>query len=588
MKSHIFRSAIILAIAIAGLIVSVEAQPYYDAYFTSILVTNGNDKIELIGGGTAKVYDLQDAWVNLTFYNERCGVFGANLYTEIYVNDTWTGASGERYVWKGTYSTDDWFSPEPGPAIWKFTVKLWWDSSGTFYLEDTRTFYMKVVKLFVSDWSPSPLSVERGKTTPSPLSVGFKNGGNDYMYNASISVVDSDGLTISPVTQNLQDITRGGTKSTTFSVTAPATATLGTHTPSFKINYNDFRGVSHSETQTASIDVTKLSTSIALSVQPSTLKKGASTTITAKLTDGNNNPMAGKTIDFSIGTTSLGSATTDSSGNAIKTYTANVDAGTYVIKASYAGSIDYGSSSATTNLVVSKLDTIQTITAPSVKVETTATITTTLNDENGNPVPDATIDFYLFLNNAWSKISSASTNAVGQASITRTFSTAGDYQIKTVYSGGTNYNAVNGTATLTISQFTTTLTLDAPSATQGKECTLKATLKDENGSPLQNFDVDFYIYEENTWTKIGAAKTDSNGIASLTYTPSNTGTFQVKAMFSGATNYVQSSCTPANLNVAMDYTFYYIGGGIVAVVVIGAVGYMIFRRRKKAAVQSQK
>jgi hypothetical protein len=62
---------------------SGNAQPYYDAYFTSIMVTHGNGDIELISGGTAKVYDGQLTWINLTYYNERCGVFGANLYTKI-------------------------------------------------------------------------------------------------------------------------------------------------------------------------------------------------------------------------------------------------------------------------------------------------------------------------------------------------------------------------------------------------------------------------------------------------------------------------------------------------------------------------
>lgn len=33
----------------------VKAQPYYDAYFTSIKVTHGNADIELISGGAAKV-----------------------------------------------------------------------------------------------------------------------------------------------------------------------------------------------------------------------------------------------------------------------------------------------------------------------------------------------------------------------------------------------------------------------------------------------------------------------------------------------------------------------------------------------------
>lgn len=582
--------AIVIALIASSLSLLTEAyaQPYYDAYFTSIMVTNGNDTIELINGGTAKVYDGQTVWKNLTFYNEACGLFGANLYTKIYRDGLLVGTSNERYVWKGSYSSDNWYSTEYGSATKEYKVELWWDSAGTHYLEDVNYFDIWVVKLFVSDWSPESLTVEKGKTTASTLPISFENGGNDYMYSTTISVVDSDGLQISPQSQSLGDISAEGTKSVGFSVIAPDTTTIGSHTVSFQIDYDDFRGVSHSETKTASIDVAKLGTRIELTLQPTSLKIGASTTIVAKLTDGNNVAIANKEISFSIGTTSIGTATTDSSGNAGKTYAANLDAGTYTIKASYGGSIDYGSSSATSNLIVNSLDTTLTINAPSVKVGTTATISTTLKDENGNPISEANIDFYLYEDGVWSKISSATTDAVGEASITQTFNTAGDYQIKTVYAGSTNYNSFDATATLTISQFATTLTIDVPSATQGKEVTLKATLKDENGNPMQNIDIDFYIYEENAWKKIGSAKTHSSGVASLKYSPSATGAFQVKAMFGGTTSYAESSSTSASLNVAMDYTLYYIGGGIIAVTIIGVVGYMAFRRRKKVAVPSEK
>lgn len=343
---------------------------------------------------------------------------------------------------------------------------------------------MQVVKVFVYAWSWSSPTVEKGKATASTLSVIFKNGGNDDMHNTKISVIDSAGLEITPQSQNLQDIAKGGTKSTSFSVKAPSSATIGMKTISFKIDYDDFRGLSHSETQTASIEVTKLGTSITLGLQPASVKGGGSTTITAKLTDGNNNPLPDKDINFFIGTTPITSATTDSTGNAIKTYTANLDAGNYVVKASYSGSTDYGSSSATSNLVM-------------------------------NP-------------------------------------------------------------------FDTTLIIDAPSATQGKECTIKATLKDEKNSPLQNFNVDFYIYEASAWKKMGSGKTDSNGIVSLQYSPSTTGSFQVKTVFSGTTNYGQSSSTPANLNVAMDYTPYLIAGGIGVIAIVGMAVY-ITRTRKKVA-----
>ena len=566
----------ITLVNVSGLVSSANAQGAEDAYFTGVEYS-------------LKVYEwTQDKW-NFTVYNENCAVdiWGrAWFFFKFYLNGSlWWDEYTEASTWqlnKNSSTTRTYtVTLGSGPVIKDVKIELYWDYEGTPYLQDTVSFTVKVVNLSVEAWSPSSLTVEKGKTTASTLSISFKNGGNDYMYETSIQVTDADGLQISPETQNLGDIASKGTKTTSFSVTAPITATLGTHTVSFKISYNDFRGVSHSETKMASIDVTKLSTSINLSLQPSSLKIGASTTITAKLTDGNNIALTNKEISFSIGTTPIGTANTDSSGNAIRTYTANVDAGTYTIKAFYAGSADYGSTSATSNLIVILLDTTLTINAPSVKVGTTATITATLKDENGNPVSDANIDFYLFENNAWSKISSATTNAVGSASITRTFNTAEDYQIKIVYAGSTNYNSFDATATLTISQFTTTCAIGVPSATVGKECTLKTTLKDENGNAMQNIDIDFYIYEENAWKKIGSAKTDSDGVACLKHTPSSTGTFQVKAVFSGTTNYAQSSSTSADLNVAMDYTPYYLGGGIIAVIIIGLIGYMLFRRRRK-------
>jgi len=356
-KNLILIAAVGILLASLGSMPLANAQPYYDAYFTSINVTHGNGDIELISGGTAKVYDGQTAWKNLTFYNEGCGVFGADLYTKIYESDTLSGTSSKRYVFKGTSSSDDWYSTVYGPAVYTYKVELWWDSAGTHYLEDVKYFDTKVVKLFMTDWSPSDLSIEKGKTTASTLSISFENGGNDYMYSAEVSVVDSDALQISPQSQSLGDISSGGTKSTSFSITAPTTATLGTHTVSFQIDYDDFRGVSHSETKTASVSVAKLGTSITLDLEPSSINIGDSTTITATLVDGNANSIENQEITFSVGTTTIGTASTDSSGNAVKSYTANIDAGTYVIKASYTESTDYGPSSATSNLIVNPFTT---------------------------------------------------------------------------------------------------------------------------------------------------------------------------------------------------------------------------------------
>lgn len=582
MKDFNILIIIVIALFLSSFVTVVKAQPYYDASFTKIMVTDGNGSSDLLYGGTAKVYEGQTTWMNLTFHNTNCGMPWGYLYTRIYEDNVPIHTSNERIVWLGTDSQDTWsLTASGGPTLRTYKVEVWWESSGTHYLEDEKTFSVQVVRLFVTEWSPSSLSVEKGKTSTSTWSINFKNGGNDMIYSASISIIDSGGLQISPSSNNLGDIASQGTKATSFSVTAPNTLSTGFKTVSFQASYNDFEGNSHLESKTGSVTVNKLGTTITPTLTPSAVKKDGSTTITAKLLDGNGNPIASQAITFSVGGTSLGSANTDSSGNAVKQYTANVNAGTYAIVASYEGTSNYDSSSATSNLLISALDSTLNITALSVKAGANATITATLKDENENPISSASIDFYLFQNNQWSKINSTTTNAVGKASITRAFSTSGEYQIKTVYAGDINYNGVNATATLTISKFTTALAIDVPSATQGKECTIKATLKDENGNPMENMNVEFDIYEANMWTKIGVPQTDSNGISSLVYTPSSIGSFQVKAVFTGATNYASSESTSTSLNVVMDYTPYYVGGGIIAVIVLGAVGYLVFRRMRR-------
>ncbi len=123
----------------------------------------------------------------------------------------------------------------------------------------------------------------------------------------------------------------------------------------------------------------------------------------------------------------------------------------------------------------------------------------------------------------------------------------------------------------------TSLGIDVPIPPKWKECTIKAILWDEKDNPLQNMDIDFYICSTE---KIGTAKTNSHGVASLTYTFPEAGTYPIIANFSGTTSYAQSGSEYVDI-IITDYTPYLVGGISVAPI-IGVVGYIVFRRRKKA------
>ena len=134
----------------------------------------------------------------------------------------------------------------------------------------------------------------------------------------------------------------------------------------------------------------------------------------------------------------------------------------------------------------------------------------------------------------------------------------------------------------------TSLTIAVPSPPLGtpfwSECTIEATLKDENDNPLQNMDIDFvYACDDHTHL-LGTAKTDSNGIASLTHTFEYNPYYvpwRISAYFSGTTSYDQSSSEYVDIMI-IDYTPYLVGGGLIILAIIGVVGYIVFRRRKKA------
>jgi 6-phosphogluconolactonase (cycloisomerase 2 family)/Zn-dependent membrane protease YugP len=92
-----------------------------------------------------------------------------------------------------------------------------------------------------------------------------------------------------------------------------------------------------------------------LTVAPAVGTYGGSTTLSATLKDAANNPIAGKTISFSLNGTAVGSAVTDASGLAtIPASLVGIGAGTYTggVTASFAGDPNTKASSGSANLTV--------------------------------------------------------------------------------------------------------------------------------------------------------------------------------------------------------------------------------------------
>ncbi|MGO9469656.1 MAG: beta strand repeat-containing protein [Isosphaeraceae bacterium] len=305
-----------------------------------------------------------------------------------------------------------------------------------------------------------------------------------------------------------------------------------------------------SSTGTGDLTVTQADTS--LTSVAGTASFGGTATLTATLTSAvTGQPISGETVGFTLDGTSVGSASTDSSGIATLTGVATTDAvGTHtgVVAASFAGdsTAGYNASSGTGDLVVSPADTTLASVSGSATYGGTATLTATLTSNvTSAGIANETVSFTL----NGTSVGTASTSSSGVATLTGVATTdaVGSYPGAVVasFAGDSNYNAAtNATGTLTVTQAGTTTTAVSGTASFGGTATLTATLTStETSAGIANETVDFTL----DGTSVGNATTNSSGVATLTGVatsdPVGTDPNGVAASFAGDSNYTASNGT---------------------------------------------
>jgi len=80
---------------------------------------------------------------------------------------------------------------------------------------------------------------------------------------------------------------------------------------------------------------------------------------------------------------------------------------------------------------------------------------------------------------------------------------------------------------------------------------VQAQLKDNGGAPISNRTISFAYKPSSstTWTNIGTATTDANGVASVNVTLTTPGTYDFQASFAGDSDYEPSSATASYIMV---------------------------------------
>jgi len=209
---------------------------------------------------------------------------------------------------------------------------------------------------------------------------------------------------------------------------------------------------SSSPTATLTITVGQGPSSTALGVSPIAVTAGKSVTLTATVTSSVSGITPTGTVNFLVGTTSIGTAKLNSSGVATLTdSTAGIPPGVYAVHASYGGdAYDYASVSGTQNVTV-QAATATTLTASPMTVTEgqTVDLTAAVKRSQSSGEPTGTVAFQ------FAGYTFATTSVNGSGTATASISTknlgSGTYPLTAIYNGDTlDATSTSSTVTVTV------------------------------------------------------------------------------------------------------------------------------------------
>ncbi|MGH2754714.1 MAG: FG-GAP-like repeat-containing protein [Actinomycetota bacterium] len=272
-------------------------------------------------------------------------------------------------------------------------------------------------------------------------------------------------------------------------------------------------------------------------------------TVSATLTNGSGEPIAGQEVSFHFdvdgdSTDESFIGTTDQDGVATAEVTATRPVGSY----SFSVDWDGGNGVSASDTASAEVGDATTITLDagnpaSGQVTDQVSLGATLVDSDGNPLADRTIDFSI-----GSATGSGTTDAAGHASASLTLAgPAGAETATATFAGAPLYGADSDSTSFTVDKEDTSLALSDAVGAKNDPAVAQATLTEADGAPVAGATIAFFVEErvrrDFVFTQIGTATTDANGVASFTiptkYVSKNGK--PIRATFSGDADFLPSS-----------------------------------------------
>jgi hypothetical protein len=258
-----------------------------------------------------------------------------------------------------------------------------------------------------------------------------------------------------------------------------------------------------------------------INASDASLSRNQPGTLSATLTNGEGNPIAGQTVLFAFDADNNGlpenyTATTNAGGIASVSVTTTQTVGASSFSVSWDGILAQAFDTGNVNVVDASHLTLDATNPTSGQVTDTVDVGATLLDsDNASLGAGHTITFTI-----GTATGMGTTDANGHAVATLTL--AGPAQttdVVTSFAGNSAYGNSCDSAAFIINLEDTTLTMADAAASRSGKATAQATLIEADGSPLENKTIEFYaqqkIRSQLTWTLLGTAVTDAAGRASM-------------------------------------------------------------------------
>jgi hypothetical protein len=292
------------------------------------------------------------------------------------------------------------------------------------------------------DNSASPLVVQEATTTTVGTSLTSSVFGQNVTITATVAAQDAGaGTPLGTVT-----FTEGSTvlaSGVAVDATGKASFTtsglsIGSHTITATFTGAPGWLSSTGNNSSAPVVVSQDGTTTVLTASPTSAVTGQTVTLTATVTansPGSGTP--GDTVTFKDGSTVLGTATLNSSGQATLT-TSALAVGSHTLTASYGGDTNFTSSSGSAPATVSAASTTTTLTSsanPSVKNHAVTFTALVSAVAPGTGTPTGTVTFM----DGTTVLATVTLNSSGKATFTTSSLKVGTHPIKVIYNGSTKY-----------------------------------------------------------------------------------------------------------------------------------------------------